>query len=629
MCLTFSGEFSQENKKRGTSIMRGKSADERDSNPLDQAPREDASSDKQQSALNRRQFIAAGTGAAAAIFTTGKALTSSQSEHAEHGQAAEPGQAPGRRRAPQRGHHEGIARAAKLVKITAFPQPAVLPSSYGVLDTTLNVAMLPGTQIRAYNNNVPGPTLKVNPGDQLKLVVANNLPPNPPPPNPSSTSLDYCANPNMDSNPHCFNSTNLHTHGLHVSPETKNGVASDDVLIEIKPGKSQPYCIQLPTFHAPGTHWYHAHKHGAAAIQIAQGLAGVLIVAEPDDQKILPFAHPDYVFLMQEILVGTDAQFIYTTQARQTQFYINGQLAPGLTMLQGEIQRWRFVNGTGTPRGLCQLALVDANNVSQTMYMIARDGISFYGKAPQPVTTAVFSPGQRIDFLVQVNKTGTYKLMKNPFPQNWGAPNVQPQVLATVNVGASPIRQVIPARIPGTPPAYLRPITQYTPNAQTVTLTAFTAWGPPCSGPAPSPHPSPLVPTLNVVNCKEYDPNQVMFTPRLNTSEEWVLQNGAATSAHPFHIHVNPFQVEHMKVDPNGPDDASNWMWLDTVPVLPPGAPAQPWFVNNQTKILSRFLNYPGEFVLHCHLLTHEDMGLMANVKVIDDGTGTGPCVKI
>jgi len=120
-----------------------------------------------------------------------------------------------------------------------------------------------------------------------------------------------------------------------------------------------------------------------------------------------------------------------------------------------------------------------------------------------------------------------------------------------------------------------------------------------------------------------------MFTPRLNTSEEWVLQNGAVTSAHPFHIHVNPFQVEHMLVDPNGPDNATNWMWLDTVPVLPPGAPAQPWFVNNQTKILSRFLNYPGEFVLHCHLLTHEDMGLMANVKVIDDGTGTGPCVKI
>jgi FtsP/CotA-like multicopper oxidase with cupredoxin domain len=623
--------------------MRRNTADDEDSNALDQPRNEPAlkapsdRNDEKQGRLNRRQFISASTGAAAAILTTGKVLASPQSDHAEHGHApepglaAEPGQTQGRRRPAAHGHQEGIARRAELVRLAAFPQPVVYRSYLGVLDATLNVAMLPGTQIRAYNGNVPGPTLMVNPGDQLKLVVANSLPPNPPPPSPSSTSLDYCNNPGMDSNPHCFNSTNLHTHGLHVSPETKNGVASDDVLIEIKPGQSQPYCIQLPTFHAPGTHWYHAHKHGAAAIQIAQGLAGVLIVAEPDDQRILPFAHPDYVFLMQEILTGADAQFIYTQQARQTQFYINGQLAPTLTMQQGEIQRWRLVNGTGTPRGLCQLALVDANNVSQPLYMIARDGISFYGRAPQPVTTAVFSPGQRIDFLVQVNKPGTYKLMKNPFPTGWGAPAVTAQVLATVNVASSPIRQVIPQRIPGTPPAYLRPITQFTPNAQTVTLSAFTpqSWGPPCTGPAPPSHPSPLVPTLNVVNCKEYDPNQVMFTPRLNTSEEWVLQNGAATSAHPFHIHVNPFQVEHMLVDPNGPDNATNWMWLDTVPVLPPGAPAQPWFVNNQTKILSRFLNYPGEFVLHCHLLTHEDMGLMANVKVIDDGTGTGPCVKI
>jgi len=613
--------------------MRRNSADEDDSNLLNQPPTEptlETPSDRKdlkQGKLNRRQFISAGTGAAAAILTTRKALASSQGGQPRRGHAqGSPG-------AGAHGHEGGSKRRAHLVRLTAFPQPAVYRAYLGVLDATLNVAMLPGTQIRAYNGNVPGPTLMIDPGDQLKLVVANNLPRNPPPPSPGQTSVDYCNNMNMDSNPHCFNSTNLHTHGLHVSPETKNGVASDDVLIEIKPSQSQPYCIQLPSFHAPGTHWYHAHKHGAAAIQIAQGLAGALIVQEPANQRILPFAHPDYVWLMQEILSGTDAQFIYTTQAQQSIFYINGQYQPTLTMLQGEIQRWRFVNATGTPRGLCQLALVDSNNVSQTMYVIARDGISFYGKAPQPATSVVFSPGQRVDLLVQVTRPGTYRVMKNLFPSGWGGPgqNIQPQMLATVTVSPSSIRQIIPPMIPGTPPAYLSPITQFTPNAQTVTLTAFGpgGWGPPCTGPAPPNHPSPLIPTLNVLNCKEYDPNQIMFTPKLNTSEEWVLQNGAATSAHPFHIHVNPFQVEHMLVDPNGPDNATNWMWLDTVPVLPPGAPPQPWFVNNQTKILNRFSNYPGEFVLHCHLLTHEDMGLMANVKVIDDGTGTGPCVKI
>src|SRR5262249_22284539 len=147
--------------------------------------------DEKQGRLNRRQFISASTGAAAAILATGKALASSPTGQAEHGHSQEPGPAAehghqqGSGRARQGGHH--FARPTTRVRLTSFPQPVVYRSYLGVLDATLNVAMLPGTQIRAYNGNVPGPTLMVDPGDQLKLVVANNLPPNPPPPSPSST----------------------------------------------------------------------------------------------------------------------------------------------------------------------------------------------------------------------------------------------------------------------------------------------------------------------------------------------------------------------------------------------------------------------------------------------------------
>ena len=112
-------------------------------------------------------------------------------------------------------------------------------------------------------------------------------------------------------------------------------------------------------------------------------------------------------------------------------------------MQQGEIQRWRFVNGTGTPRGLSTLALASSGGVNQTMNMIARDGILFYGKAPVPITSIDFSPGQRIDFLVQINTPGTYTVMKNAFPANWGAPAVTPQVLATVVVQPSPLKQAM------------------------------------------------------------------------------------------------------------------------------------------------------------------------------------------
>lgn len=619
------------------------------------------STQENQTGLGRRRFLSTGlTATAAAIVTTRKSLASPQHDE-QHMQ----GGAQGRRTAarPQR------MKKFTPVRLQVFPQPVVYESTDNVLDLPMTVSMLPNTQIRAYNGNVPGPTIMIKAGDQLKVTLDNQLPPNP------GGSLDLCGQPNEMSNPHCFNSTNLHFHGLHVSPMSIYGngnnkpptLASDDVLIDVKPGSTQQYCIQLPSFHAPGTHWYHAHKHGSAALQLANGLCGALVVDEPDDQKIIPWAHKDYIWLMQELLPNTDAQLIYTPGGAQaSQFYINGQYQPTMTMLSGEIQRWRFINGTGTPRGLCQLALVkcgaadcstSAQDVPQTMYLIAMDGISFYGKSPQPVTALNFVAGNRADFLVQLMQPGRYKVMKNLFP--WGGPGqkIQPQVLGYINVlpykGTASVRD-IPDTIPGTPPNYLKPIIEFKPNAATANFAAvppFVAWNTVCPGvPQPPAHPAGLMPGFNVINCKEYmppsssnappEPND-MFQPKLNTSEQWILQNSAG-STHPFHVHVNPFQVENMKIDPNGPDDPTNWMFLDTVPNLPStglvptpanGTPAPPWYKvvggKGQVQIRTRFADYYGRYVMHCHILVHEDMGMMANIYVLNDGSGTGPCQKL
>ena len=95
-------------------------------------------------------------------------------------------------------------------------------------------------------------------------------------PDPGASKDD----PLTSEKPHGFCTTNLHTHGLHVSPNDP----SDNVLRLIEPGKDWRFEYDLRADHASGTFWYHPHKHGSVAYQLSNGLAGALIV-ERDKKK--------------------------------------------------------------------------------------------------------------------------------------------------------------------------------------------------------------------------------------------------------------------------------------------------------------------------------------------------------
>ncbi len=119
--------------------------------------------------------------------------------------------------------------------------------------------------LRSYNGCPTGPTISVKHGATLNVTLNNALPAD-----PEAT----CASVADHTTPHCFNHTNLHTHGLHVSPSG----SSDNVLLSVPPGATQKYAYQLPSNHPSGTFWYHAHLHGSTAIDVSSGMAGVLIV---------------------------------------------------------------------------------------------------------------------------------------------------------------------------------------------------------------------------------------------------------------------------------------------------------------------------------------------------------------
>ena len=139
-------------------------------------------------------------------------------------------------------------------------EPEALTSSRGRLDLTLTAALtdvvISGAQFRAltYNGSLPGPTLRVRPGDRISLGFSNKL----------------------DA------PTNLHTHGLRVSPEG-NG---DNSFVTVEPGAIFEYEFRLGRDHPPGVFWYHPHHHGNVAEQIFGGLYGAIIVEDASPVEV-------------------------------------------------------------------------------------------------------------------------------------------------------------------------------------------------------------------------------------------------------------------------------------------------------------------------------------------------------
>ncbi|NET76323.1 multicopper oxidase family protein [Okeania sp. SIO1F9] len=516
--------------------------------------------------------------------------------------------------------------------VNGFPQPETIangtpasPAELRAAQGNINIlGVNPRTETtRCFNGQVPGPTFKLQAGERVNIKLVNALPPN----NADSPSTGC---PGELNRPRCFNSTNLHFHGFHVSPMSiaPNGdvvsggkndeveISSDDVLYELDPSTTggsteHPYCVYLPQFHAPGTHWYHPHMHGSTAIQLIDGMAGALIIEDPPADQI--DVDQDLLWIIQEI-IGNDDEDVYRCVTTSQEFTVNGQSQPTLTMQPQELHRWRFINATSTPRGFITLKFQKKNSdgdyedVTTGVYRIAVDGISHYGQAPELMSSMELSPANRADFLVQLEE-GEYRVFKDTFAD---VRATTAETLAYINVTGTPVSspKEIPDTIPGDFPDYLQPFD--TPAPDPAKTISFDVAGSGCGGQTPE----TVIPREFQVNGEVYDPegpDETVQNVDINTDEVWLLTNTTG-AAHPFHIHVNPFQV----IEING-QAVNNPIWWDTFYI-----PRNRNGTDGSIKIRHRFDNYPGKFVFHCHILIHEDLGMMQNVNV--KGTGIPPC---
>ncbi len=193
-------------------------------------------------------------------------------------------------------------------------QPEMIASRDGTLDVTLTAAAgvrLAGRDTSAwgYNGTSPGPTLRLRPGDTLRVRLVN----------------------------HIDQPTNLHTHGLHVSPNG-NG---DNPFVTIEKGDSFDFVIAVPANHPAGTYWYHPHHHGTVADQIFAGLVGALLVSGETD---LPVTH-DLVLLISDTTLDGSGRVVpagpmATMMGREGDLVlVNGQHQPVIEAAPESLQR--------------------------------------------------------------------------------------------------------------------------------------------------------------------------------------------------------------------------------------------------------------------------------------------------
>ena len=452
----------------------------------------------------------------------------------------------------------------------------------GLLDTDLTVKLaqnsIGGATLysRTYEGNIPGPTLAVVPGDTLRLHITNSLPET----MKMAGGAAMGAMANMD-----FNTTNFHSHGLHVSPK---GI-SDNPYRKFVPGTTHDVEIDIPADHPAGTFWYHPHHHGAVSVQMMGGMSGALIVRGDIDEVPEIAAATEHIMVLQDIRIDQNNE---TPPLDETAFHmgsnhamfpntdlyrtINGQVNPTIIMRPGEVQRWRFIQS-----GIDDFLPLALDN--HTFHHIAMDGISF--SKPDEIDSLLLAPGNRADVLVKAGAAGTYSLRKLVYNQGYG--DVEEVVMATVKVQGSAVNMDLPTSLPT--PSSLQFIAD--DEVQTTRHVSFNVDSPP---------PGEMIPVF-AINGQTFDPDRIDEEIPLGAVEEWIVTT-ATQDQHPFHIHVNPFQVVSIGGNPVKPK-----RWQDTVIV--------PGF--GTVRVRMRFKDFIGKSVFHCHMLTHEDLGMMANFQVV------------
>jgi bilirubin oxidase len=369
--------------------------------------------------------------------------------------------------------------------------------------------------------------------------------------------------------------TTVHWHGLNLPFESDGSP-----FHPVEPGETRDYVFTVRPGSA-GTYWYHPHPHHRTGYQVAKGLAGAIIIRAADDP--LPATLTEKLLILSDTRLnpdgsidlpdqGTHAGLVDRENGREGELlFVNGQVLPTLRIRPGEVQRWRILNASASR--VYRLALT-----GHTMTHVGSDGGLF--DRPVEVGEIVLASAERAEVLVRGTGTpgGTVQLQALPYdryipqtrPSGWN--RARPLLTLEYATGPAAVAPRIPDR--------LREIPVLDTSRATATRVISLSQG--------------------LINGREMDMARIDVSATLGATEIWEIENLVGMD-HPFHLHGFQFQV----IDRDGVPEPFR-SWKDTVNVP-----------KHQTvRFIVRYENYPGKWMFHCHILDHEDHGMMGILEV-------------
>jgi FtsP/CotA-like multicopper oxidase with cupredoxin domain len=452
-----------------------------------------------------------------------------------------------------------------------------------------------------WNGQEVAPTIRVHPGDTISLTFQNALP-------------LYCS-------VGVVSNSNLHFHGLSSSP---NAPGDDVIDTNASPGAAVSYTVVINPDQPPGLYWYHAHPHGLSSYEVGNGMAGAIVVEGIGNVVPQTAGLRERIIILSDIPnstsfeAGEESVLRRSARARRSVQdadqsplggnacapetdatpMINGAPMASIGIKPGETELFRVVNASGHRH-------FDLAVDGQQLQLVAQDGvpINTYPGAPASIAMSdiVIAPAGRAEFLVTGGTAPTALISKcyQSGPAGDSNPEIALGVLADDTNWPQP--------------------STATTQAKRVLKLASVRYSQYYHSTMPAPAAQRLIHFEEdangfYINNLAYDPAAApQITARSGTVEEWTLENDTQ-EVHSFHIHQVHFIVESINgvVQPNP-------HWLDTFDLSPEGIGIAGQLIPSQTKVLIDFRDptIRGTFLFHCHILDHEDGGMMAKITVL------------
>ncbi len=363
--------------------------------------------------------------------------------------------------------------------------------------------------------------------------------------------------------------TNLHWHGFHVSPQGN----SDNIFLAVESGEHQDYEVALPADHPAGMYWYHPHNHTTVDAQAYFGMVGAIIV-EGGWRDFPGIAEAtEQVMVLKNIRIENGEVVTEDPPTTTDELWtINGSVMPTISARPGERQLWRIGN-------MGNDSFFDVALDQHPMHVVAVDGNPVNDVFT--VDSWLLPPGGRVEVLVDVaGVPGTYDFKTLGYDQ--GFEDFGSRTLGYLEVAGQPADPLppIPTHIADhenlalvEPDVLREEIFSSDPSAGEWYICDLT-----------------------------FDGNRIDVHAQLGHMEEWTLKN-IDSEDHPFHIHQNDFQVTKI----NGIEQPFR-NYNDTF-IIPRGG---------EITIRQRYTDFTGKWVYHCHILLHEDHGMMGTIEVTD-----------